>query len=53
VLRPCLEWRTIRGMLPHKTTRGQCAFERFKSYEVGLRLDCYGKTAPAFEKNDG
>ena len=26
-------WRTVRGMLPYKTTRGACAFERFKAYE--------------------
>jgi len=26
-------WRVLRGMLPHKTTRGKCALARFKSYE--------------------
>ena len=26
-------WRTVRDMLPYKTTRGACAFERFKAYE--------------------
>merc|ERR1711865_1208851 len=26
-------WRTIRGMIPHKTKRGAAALERFKSYE--------------------
>mmetsp|Transcript_12997 Transcript_12997/g.54571 ORF Transcript_12997/g.54571 Transcript_12997/m.54571 type:complete len:201 (-) Transcript_12997:93-695(-) len=26
-------WRTVRGMVPHKTKRGAAAFERFKAYE--------------------
>lgn len=26
-------WRTVRGMIPHKTKRGAAAFERFKAYE--------------------
>eukprot|EP00238_Polyblepharides_amylifera_P001565 CAMPEP_0196570258 /NCGR_PEP_ID=MMETSP1081-20130531/167_1 /TAXON_ID=36882 /ORGANISM="Pyramimonas amylifera, Strain CCMP720" /LENGTH=188 /DNA_ID=CAMNT_0041886571 /DNA_START=99 /DNA_END=665 /DNA_ORIENTATION=- len=26
-------WRTIRGMIPHKTARGTAAMERFKAYE--------------------
>jgi len=26
-------WRTIRGMIPHKTKRGQAALERMKSFE--------------------
>ena len=26
-------WRTIRGMVPHKTTRGALAMDRFKSFE--------------------
>lgn len=26
-------WRTIRGMLPHKTARGQAALERLKTFE--------------------
>jgi len=26
-------WRTVRGMIPHKTQRGATAFERFKAYE--------------------
>ena len=26
-------WRTVRGMIPHKTKRGMAALERFKSYE--------------------
>mmetsp|Transcript_7110 Transcript_7110/g.18107 ORF Transcript_7110/g.18107 Transcript_7110/m.18107 type:complete len:201 (+) Transcript_7110:57-659(+) len=26
-------WRTVRGMIPHKTARGAAAFERFKAYE--------------------
>mmetsp|Transcript_4395 Transcript_4395/g.7483 ORF Transcript_4395/g.7483 Transcript_4395/m.7483 type:complete len:201 (+) Transcript_4395:99-701(+) len=26
-------WRTIRGMIPHKTKRGAAALERFKSFE--------------------
>ena len=26
-------WRTIRGMVPHKTARGSAALDRFKSYE--------------------
>ena len=26
-------WRTVRGMLPHKTTRGQHALHRLKAYE--------------------
>ena len=28
-----LFWKTVRGMLPHKTVRGAAAFERFKAYE--------------------
>jgi len=24
-------WKTVRGMLPHKTVRGAAAFERFKA----------------------
>lgn len=26
-------WRTVRGMIPHKTKRGAASFERFKAYE--------------------
>mmetsp|Transcript_464 Transcript_464/g.3451 ORF Transcript_464/g.3451 Transcript_464/m.3451 type:complete len:171 (+) Transcript_464:370-882(+) len=26
-------WRTVRGMIPHKTPRGMAALERFKAYE--------------------
>mmetsp|Transcript_173193 Transcript_173193/g.421278 ORF Transcript_173193/g.421278 Transcript_173193/m.421278 type:complete len:202 (-) Transcript_173193:86-691(-) len=26
-------WRTIRGMIPHKTQRGACALDRLKSFE--------------------
>jgi large subunit ribosomal protein L13Ae len=26
-------WRTVRGMIPHKTKRGTAALERFKAYE--------------------
>merc|ERR1711998_452943 len=26
-------WRTIRGMVPHKTTRGALAMDRLKSFE--------------------
>merc|ERR1711865_1092465 len=26
-------WRTVRGMIPHKTARGSAALERFKSFE--------------------
>merc|ERR1719491_1619961 len=26
-------WRTVRGMIPHKTARGAAAMERFKSFE--------------------
>jgi|MDSW01.1.fsa_nt_gb large subunit ribosomal protein L13Ae len=26
-------WRVVRGMLPHKTTRGKAAFERLKCFE--------------------
>jgi len=26
-------WRTVRGMLPHKSFRGACALKRFRSYE--------------------
>ena len=26
-------WRTVRGMLPHKTARGQAALERLKVFE--------------------
>uniref|UniRef100_A0AC34R4Y4 Large ribosomal subunit protein uL13 n=1 Tax=Panagrolaimus sp. JU765 TaxID=591449 RepID=A0AC34R4Y4_9BILA len=26
-------WRTVRGMLPHKTARGQAALNRLKTYE--------------------
>jgi large subunit ribosomal protein L13Ae len=26
-------WKTVRGMIPHKTVRGAAAFERFKAYE--------------------
>merc|ERR1719272_2525014 len=26
-------WRTIRGMIPHKTARGAAALDRFKSFE--------------------
>eukprot|EP00897_Mesotaenium_endlicherianum_P002762 jgi/Mesen1/2513/ME000016S01866 len=26
-------WRTVRGMIPHKTKRGAAALERLKSYE--------------------
>ena len=28
-----MTWRTVRGMIPHKTQRGQCAMERLKCYE--------------------
>lgn len=28
-----LFWRTIRGMVPHKTARGKAALERFKVFE--------------------
>lgn len=26
-------WRTVRGMIPHKTARGQAAMERLKTFE--------------------
>ncbi|NWH69481.1 RL13A protein, partial [Piaya cayana] len=26
-------WRTVRGMLPHKTKRGQAALERLKVFD--------------------
>merc|ERR1712205_182595 len=26
-------WRTVRGMIPHKTKRGACALECFKAFE--------------------
>ena len=26
-------WRTVRGMIPHKTKRGAAALSRFKAYE--------------------
>merc|ERR1719497_302922 len=26
-------WRTIRGMVPHKTARGKAALDRFKAFE--------------------
>merc|ERR1719491_2415859 len=26
-------WRTIRGMIPHKTKRGAAALERLKTFE--------------------
>merc|ERR1719510_1794161 len=26
-------WRVVRGMIPHKTARGQAALDRMKSYE--------------------
>uniref|UniRef100_A0A0D3FP88 Ribosomal protein L13a n=2 Tax=Oryza barthii TaxID=65489 RepID=A0A0D3FP88_9ORYZ len=27
-------WRTVRGMIPHKTKRGEAALARLKAYEV-------------------
>ncbi|KAH7135636.1 ribosomal protein L13 domain-containing protein [Dendryphion nanum] len=31
-------WRTVRGMIPHKTTRGAAALERLKTFEVPQAL---------------
>merc|ERR1711948_242151 len=30
---PKILWRTIRGMIPHKTARGAAALDRLKTYE--------------------
>ncbi|KAL4697609.1 hypothetical protein H8959_003307 [Pygathrix nigripes] len=27
-------WRTLRGMLPHKTKRGQAALDRLKVFDI-------------------
>ena len=48
-------WRTIRGMLPHKTAKGQAALERLMVFEgipppydkVGNRAKCLYSTVPA------
>ena len=37
-------WRTVRGMLPHKTAKGQAALERIKVFE-GIPAP-YDKVSP-------
>ena len=40
-------WRTVRGMVPHKTKRGAAAFERFKSVRGHSPAVRHGASAPS------
>lgn len=41
-------WRTIRGMLPHKTARGAAALQRLKVHSMPLHLKLANLVADSF-----